>query len=40
MGFAQAINLRSKLITWASNGFDRDHEAGEAGRMEYVKFQH
>ena len=26
-------------ISWASNGFDGDHAAGEASRMQCVKWQ-
>ena len=31
--------VRHNNIIWACNGFDRDHEAGEASRTGYVKFQ-
>ena len=35
---ARVIFLLRKNITGASNGFDRDHAAGEASRTGYVKF--
>ena len=30
---------RQDKYLWACNGFDRDHEAGEASRTGCVKFQ-
>ena len=34
----QYFLLRKKTFARASNGFDRDHAAGEASRTGYVKF--
>jgi hypothetical protein len=36
------VNMRAyslDYISWASNGFDGDHAAGEASRMQCVKWQ-